>query len=126
MSFLLHDRKDANGITCADAPDATWVTLWGEVDAALREQASEAMVFLMSRDRPVVLDVGAVTFIDSSGLAFLVQVHRVCNESAIDLELLDPSSSLLELLDMLGIAGQFVVRRSATAGAGVDGASTAS
>jgi anti-sigma B factor antagonist len=105
-------RDDASGISFTTVDGSTWITLHGEVDAALRDQASEAMVFLMVQNAPVVLDVGAVTFIDSSGLAFLVQVYRVCEESGIDVELLDPTPNMLDLLDVLGMTDRFAIRRS--------------
>jgi anti-sigma B factor antagonist len=99
-------------ITCASSDGATCVTLTGEIDAVLRDQASEAMVYVVVENHPVVIDVGAVTFIDSSGLAFLVQLHRLCQESGLAHELLDPTTNLLDLLDVLGMSHQFAIRRS--------------
>lgn len=112
MSSLPTDRDDANGIDCSARAGETVVTLRGDIDAALREQASAAMVFLVGRDQPVVLDTGAVTFIDSSGLAFLVQVYKVCEESSLGLVLLDPPENLLDLLEMLGMGDRFTIERS--------------
>ena len=96
-------------ITSQDIEGTTHVVLRGEIDAALRDQASEAMLFVVSANNPVVADVADVTFIDSSGLAFLVQLHRLCAESGLDLELRDPSQSILDLLEMLGMGGEFTI-----------------
>ncbi|MEP7762510.1 STAS domain-containing protein [Sanguibacter sp. 25GB23B1] len=112
MSSLPTDRGDANGIDCSARAGETVIALRGDIDAALREQASAAMVFLVSQDQPVVLDTGAVTFIDSSGLAFLVQVYKVCEESSLGLVLLDPPENLLDLLEMLGMGDRFTIERS--------------
>ena len=112
MTSLPTDRDATNVITCTDRTGETVITLRGDIDAALREQASSAMVFLVGRDQPVVLDTGGVTFIDSSGLAFLVQVYKVCEESSIGLVLLDPPANLLDLLDMLGMGDRFTIERS--------------
>jgi anti-anti-sigma factor len=112
MSSLPTDRDDANGIDCSAHAGETVITLRGDIDAALREQASAAMVFLVGRDQPVVLDTGGVTFIDSSGLAFLVQVYKVCEESSLGLVLLDPPENLLDLLEMLGMGDRFTIERS--------------
>lgn len=101
-----------HSITCRDVAGATHVILRGEIDAVLRDQASEAMVFVVVQDNPVVADVADVTFIDSSGLAFLVQLHRLCAESRLDLELRDPSQNLLDLLEVLGMGKEFVIRYS--------------
>lgn len=114
--------RATSSITCSAEDGSTVVTLAGEIDAALRDQAGEAMVTVVVQNTPVVIDVGAVSFIDSSGLAFLVQLHRLCAESELDLELLDPSDNLLELIDVLGMGDQFRVRRSPTSGALAAGA----
>lgn len=104
--------RTGSSITCGTEDGKTVVTLRGEIDAALRDQAGEAMVTVVVENAPVAIDVGAVSFIDSSGLAFLVQLHRLCSESALDLELVDPSDSLLELIEVLGMGDQFRVRRT--------------
>ncbi|WP_066460748.1 STAS domain-containing protein [Sanguibacter suarezii] len=101
-----------SSITPQDIEGTTHVILRGEIDAALRDRASEAMLFVVSANNPVVADVGGVTFIDSSGLAFLVQLHRLCAESGLDLELRDPSENIVDLLEVLGMAGEFTITRS--------------
>jgi anti-sigma B factor antagonist len=106
--------RATSSITSTTDDGATVVTLAGEIDAALRDQAGEAMVAVVVHNAPVVIDVGAVSFIDSSGLAFLVQLHRLCSESDLPLELLDPSDNLLELIGVLGMGDEFQVRRSAS------------
>lgn len=115
-------ERATSSITCSADAGSTVVTLAGEIDAALRDQAGEAMVAVVVQNAPVVIDVGAVSFIDSSGLAFLVQLHRLCSESDLDLELLDPSDNLLDLIDVLGMGDQFRVRRSASTGSLAAGA----
>ena len=112
MTSLPTDRDDANGIACSAESGTTRIVLRGDIDAALREQASTAMAFLVSQDLPVVLDTGRVAFIDSSGLAFLVQVYKVCVESALGLVLLDPPENLVDLLEMLGMGDRFTIERS--------------
>lgn len=99
-------------ITSRDVAGTTHVVLRGEIDAALRDQASEAMVFVVTANNPVVADVADVTFIDSSGLAFLVQLHRLCAESGLDLELRDPSQNILDLLEVLGMGEEFAIGRT--------------
>ena len=103
---------DQHSISCDDVAGTTHVFLCGEIDAALRDQASEAMVFVVAANRPVVVDVTDVTFIDSSGLAFLVQLHRLCGESDLDLELRNPSENILDLLEVLGMREEFTISQS--------------
>lgn len=111
MNIMTTSESNAAGsITSRDVEGTTHVILRGEIDAALRDQASEAMLSVVTVNRPVVADVAEVTFIDSSGLAFLVQLHRLCAESGLDLELWNPSENILDLLEVLGMRGEFVIR----------------
>lgn len=105
-----------SAIECSIADGATLVRLVGEIDVALRDQAGAAMAFVVGQNRPVVIDVSQVGFIDSSGLAFLVQLHKMCLESDLPHVLRDPTPNLLDLLDMLGLAGHFEILRSASSG----------
>jgi anti-anti-sigma factor len=100
-----------SGISCRSTPDGTVVTLWGEVDAALREAASEAMALLAvhSSGIPVVIDATDVTFIDSSGVAFILQVYVLGQETGTPVSLRDPSEAVTEVLDMVGIGGRIPV-----------------
>ncbi|MDT0166311.1 STAS domain-containing protein [Actinotalea sp. AC32] len=106
-------EEPADGIDVVDEGHRLLVRLRGEIDAGLREQASHAMVECMQRDLPVVADLAAVTFIDSSGLAFLLQLHKVGLEEGRPLVLRDPQPNVLELLDMIGMGGLMAVESSA-------------
>ena len=106
--------------------DGSLVTLHGEIDATLRTEASMSMVEVVRHGGPVVVDVGArtvfegvvrrggpvvidaseVTFIDSSGLAFVLQLHRLSEEAGQRCALLDPPALVLELLDLIGMGGR--------------------
>lgn len=100
-----------SGIICRHAEDGTYLTLWGEVDAALRESASEAMASLAGRPvpLPVVVDARDVTFIDSSGIAFILQVYMLGQETGAPVSLLEPSDAVSEVLDMVGMGGRIPV-----------------
>lgn len=80
------------------------VRLWGEIDHTLRPDASEAMMALLGHDGPVVADLSDLTFIDSAGLAFLLQLQRWCADGGHRLVLADPPVLLLDLLDAVGAA----------------------
>jgi len=107
--------RTASGITCRATAEGTVVTLWDEVDAALREPASEAMALLATRGigTPVIIDANDVTFIDSSGVAFILQVYVLGQETGTPVSLRDPSEAVTEVLDMVGIGGRIPVVRAA-------------
>ena len=72
--------RPVGGITVAETADATVAYLWGEIDEALREEASSALTRALDRNLPVVLDTGRVEFIDSAGIAFLIQLCTIGRE----------------------------------------------
>ncbi|NTW38640.1 MAG: STAS domain-containing protein [Cellulomonadaceae bacterium] len=109
------------GITLIERPGATVARLWGEVDDALREQASAALARALDRDLPVVLDAGDITFIDSTGIAFLVQFCRIGREEGFPVTLRNPPAVVRDVLEILGMAGLFDAVETPGPGAG-DGA----
>ncbi|WP_418275528.1 STAS domain-containing protein [Isoptericola jiangsuensis] len=114
------DPDAGSGIACQHQEDGTYLTLWGEVDAALRESASDAMSAVVSRSgtTPIVIDSRDVTFLDSSGVAFILQVYMLGQESGAPVQLLEPSEAVTEVLEMIGMGDRIpVVREEQTAGA---------
>ena len=95
-------------ITVEEADGATVVVLRGEIDVSLRTQASDCMVTVIAGDGPVVIDTSAVTFIDSSGLAFLVQLQSVASDSGRSVVLRDPSGAVVDLLALVGLESLFL------------------
>lgn len=94
----------SGGIEVSPGTGRAVVRLWGDVDASLRDEASNAMVELLARGGPYVADVSGVTFLDSSGIAFLLQLHRVAADEGSRLILRDPPVLVIDLLQLIGIA----------------------
>lgn len=97
------DERAVGGITVAETGAATVARLWGEIDEALREQASSALSRALTRDLPVVLDAGEVTFIDSTGIAFLIQFLRVGREEGLAVTLRNAPPVVTDVLELLGL-----------------------
>lgn len=106
-----------SGITCHHAEDGSYLILWGEVDAALREAASHAMASLAGRTvpLPITLDARDVTFIDSSGIAFILQVYMLGQETGAHVRLVEPAEAVAEILEMVGMGGRIPVVTAAEA-----------
>lgn len=111
------DTRPGSGIVCRHTFEGTVLTLWGDIDAALREAASEAMSYLatLPAATPVIVDARDVTFIDSSGVAFILQVFVLGQETGSPVLLREPSSAVMEVLDMVGISERLPVVRAAAA-----------
>ncbi|WP_166844627.1 STAS domain-containing protein [Isoptericola sp. BMS4] len=112
------DPGPSSGISARTEGDTTVLVLWGEVDAALREAASDAMAALAARGttRPVVLDARDVTFIDSSGIAFILQVYMLGQETATPVLLRAPSPAVSEVLEMVGMGGRIPLEHAEATG----------
>jgi len=112
------EPEPSSGITSRTTDEATVLTLWGEVDAALREAASDAMAALAARgsSQPIVLDTRDVTFIDSSGIAFILQVYMLGQETGTPVSLYQPSEAVAEVLDMVGMGGRIPLAEAEPAG----------
>ncbi len=107
MDLTEDTTSPIGGIEVGTAHGRTVVRLWGEVDGALRAEASASMAQALASTAPIVVDAGGVTFIDSSGLAFVLQLHLAAGETGQRITLRDPQREVLEKLEMLGMGDQF-------------------
>jgi anti-sigma B factor antagonist len=58
---------------------------------------------------PVVLDLDAVRFMDSSGLRALLEVRRACAESGRPFALARPSDAVRRVLELVDLEGEFEI-----------------
>jgi anti-anti-sigma factor len=93
----------------------TVVRLRGQIDSALREQASRAMGRSLTAGLPVVLDASRIEFIDSTGIAFFVQCRRACVQVGLDCHITDAPARVVEVLRMLGLEDYVLGVRAAQA-----------
>lgn len=91
------------GIHFQEEVGCSVVDMWGEIDGALRPEASAAMACALDRDMPVIIDTSRVTFIDSTGIAFLVQLYTIGQEEGLQVSLRNPPSVVSDVLAMLGV-----------------------
>lgn len=92
-----------SSISAHDDGSTTFLVLAGEIDPALRGPAGRALAAALTGDRPVVVDLRDVTFIDSSGVHFLVQCRRACHQVSLDCTLRNVPASAMYVLDVLGL-----------------------
>lgn len=96
-------RTETGGIRLTEQADISVVDMWGEIDVALRSEASAALANALDRDLPVVIDTSRVTFMDSTGIAFLVQFYTIGTEEGLSVTLRNPPSVVTDVLEMLGV-----------------------
>ena len=97
-----HPAPTTGSISTTERPDATVVYLAGRVDAGLRTAASHALGITVQRRLPVVLDTTGLTFIDSAGLAFLIQCGTTGLANGVRVDLLGAPSHLTDRLETVG------------------------
>lgn len=88
------------------------ITLSGGADAQLRERVSH---LLSAGSRKVVLDLGGVTYTDSSGLGQLVQMTTIAKASGGVLKVANPARRLQQLLTAAKVTSLFDIHETAAA-----------
>jgi anti-anti-sigma factor len=84
------------------------VVVSGEIDSHSAPRLEEALAELVDGGaRQLVLDVGGVGFIDSSGLRVLIATRKRLGEDSEALVLRHPTPGTLRLLEMTGLTEQF-------------------
>ena len=82
--------------------DVTQVRLVGEVDADSAPLLRAALLEVVA-DGPVVLDLGAVPFLDSAGLSSLVAAHRAAEDNGHVLTVRGARGMCLRVLRISGL-----------------------
>jgi anti-sigma B factor antagonist len=81
------DEPDFELRVIATSPAAVRIVVAGEVDIETAPRLADALREEMNRDSAVVLDLAGVTFMDSSGLALLVEAINAAKVNGWNLRL---------------------------------------
>jgi stage II sporulation protein AA (anti-sigma F factor antagonist) len=89
--------------------DTLTVTVRGELDLDARSHWSAAVTPLLESSRPtrVHVDLGGVSFMDSSGLGLLVTLRKWAIDNATALRLLEVPPNVGRVLDYAGVTELF-------------------
>jgi anti-anti-sigma factor len=95
-------------VTSSTAPH---LILSGEVDLSVAEDIRESGAEMAARVAPgkLVIDLGDVTFIDSSGLGALISLRNAARQSGADLVLTRVSPAVARLFELAGVQDTFDV-----------------
>ena len=105
--------EDVAEVTVADDGDTALVTVAGDLTHFTCSQLSEAVEALVAGRRPVAVDLGAVGFMDSSGLACLLRLAHRTRADGLAWSLVALSPMADQLIERTGT-------RSLLAGATID------
>lgn len=90
-----------------EAGDAVVVRAEGELDLVGAPRLLKALP--ESGSSPVVLDLAAVTFMDSSGLRSLLEARQACSDAGRPFAIARPSDAVARVLELVDLAGEFDV-----------------
>jgi anti-sigma B factor antagonist len=79
----------------------------GEIDIASADEFRDRLLACLERYDSVEVDLGGVTFIDSSGLAGLVRLRTEAEIVGKAVALVNVSSSTARILELTGLQGLF-------------------
>jgi anti-sigma B factor antagonist len=100
MSLTLASRRIANAVVIDIAGELT------VYDEGLREYARQ---FLDSGERRLVLNLAAISYLDSAGLGKLVSLYITVKNAAGEIELLAPGPRVRELLKITKLDTVFTI-----------------
>ena len=84
----------------------------GDIDIAAAEEFFAVVQDALGRCTSVEVDLGDVTFIDSSGLGALVRMRKEADANQVSFGLVNVSSATDRLLQLTGLADFFDIRTS--------------
>jgi anti-sigma B factor antagonist len=89
--------------TTSDEAGRVHVALAGECDLAVRDELTAALLAAVRRAPVVVVDVGSLDFLDSSGVHSLVVAHHAAKDSGKKLFVVNPTGPVAAVLDLTGV-----------------------
>lgn len=85
----------------------------GEVDVATAPALRDHLARVIERDRgPVVVDLAAVTFIDSTGLGVLIGARTLCDDKGRNLRVVVSEPRILKVFEITGLTELFTIHPS--------------
>ncbi|MFI5592129.1 STAS domain-containing protein [Amycolatopsis sp. NPDC051758] len=76
----------------------------GEIDSAVSEDLRTRLTSAVEAGKPVILDLSAVTFCDSSGLTALIHGHTTAEAAGTEFVLVTAQRAILRPITLLGLA----------------------
>jgi anti-sigma B factor antagonist len=97
-----------NGLTVDStylARDVICLDVSGDIDMASSQTLNDAIRAALTAPgvRRVMVDLSKVTFLDSTGINTLVQGHGWADDQYIKLQVVNPSTMALRVLDITGV-----------------------
>jgi stage II sporulation protein AA (anti-sigma F factor antagonist) len=112
---IARDEHSAPTVAVDLQGETARVTVVGELtDAARRPMVREVTDLLLGQPalRRIDLDLRGVTFVNSAGVAVLVQLHKLAAPRAIELVLVAPPATVVRPLQLTGLWHRFTIQET--------------
>jgi anti-anti-sigma factor len=106
-------------VTTTSAGDVVTVTVTGELTEAARRPLVRVLTDLLLSGtalRRVDLDLRAVSFMNSAGMAVLVQLRRMAEPRGVEVVLVAPTAAVVRPLQLSGLWHRFPMREDGGGG----------
>ena len=103
-----HETREENG--------ALVVTLSGDVDLSCSPEARKILLDCVKRKLKVVVDLSGITYIDSSGIASLVETLQMARKGGTAFSLAAVSEAALRVLQLARLDRVFTIHESVDQG----------
>jgi anti-sigma B factor antagonist len=97
-------------------PDGVCVAVAGEVDIDTAPRLRLALAAALQEASQVVVDLGAVTFLDSAGLSTLIATHQRAEATGVSLRLQRVPPMVLRLLALTGMDSLLLITPASAEG----------
>jgi anti-sigma B factor antagonist len=84
-------------------PSASVVAPVGELDLRAHAALREALLDACGAERPVVVDLARVTFVDSSAIGLVVSAAKRCRKQGLELRVVNAGGQPLRVLRLTGV-----------------------
>lgn len=98
--------------------DFTVIELTGEVDLSCSPDARQQILAAIDEGHNLLIDMAGVTYIDSSGIASLVEGYQAARKKKLEFGLAAVSSSAMSVLSLARLDKVFPIHESVEAAAG--------
>jgi anti-sigma B factor antagonist len=99
--------------TIERGPNGATMTLSGELDLAAVPELNREVASIIAKDETpdLLIDLALVTFLDSSGLAFLVSAHKRLLNAGAQLTIVGATPQIRRLFEITGLTEVFDIAR---------------
>lgn len=104
------DSPDEFEIARFAEPEHILVTVRGDVDLTNAEELGRQLEAAAAEERDVVVDLGGVTFLDSTGIRTLVNAYRAARRRGRWISISGARDWVARMLDVTGVAGLMATR----------------